>query len=125
VRLVFRNFPLEFHENAPKAAEAAMCANEQGKFWEYHDSLFKNQQNLGVDGLKEQAKSVGLDGGKFDQCLTSGKFAEAVKKDQAAGKDLGIKGTPAFFINGRELSGAVPFEDFKKVIDSELAEKKG
>jgi protein-disulfide isomerase len=125
VRVVFRMFPLDFHEHAPKAAEAALCANEQGKFWEYHDSLFKNQQNLGVDGLKEQAKTVGLDEAKFDQCLSSNKFAEQVKKDVAAGKEVGVRGTPAFFINGRPLSGAVPFDEFQKAIDSELGTKKG
>ncbi|MGA9525423.1 MAG: thioredoxin domain-containing protein [Myxococcaceae bacterium] len=125
VRLVFRHFPLDFHQDAPKAAEASMCANEQGKFWEYHDALFKNQQNLKEEGLKQQAQAVGLDAAKFEQCLTSGKYAEQVKKDMEAGKQVGVTGTPAFFINGRQLSGAVPFEEFKKVIDSELGTQKG
>ncbi len=126
VRLVFRHFPLDFHQDAPKAAEASMCANEQGKFWEYHDQLFKNQQALKVDDLKQHAQAVGLDAAKFDQCLTSNKYADLVKKDMQAGKEVGVSGTPAFFINGRQLSGAVPFEEFQKIIDQELGtQKKG
>jgi protein-disulfide isomerase len=121
VRLVFRQFPLEFHENAPKAAEAALCANEQSKFWDYHDLLFKNQQKLKVDDLKAHAASMGLDAGKFNECLDSGRMATAVKEDQAAGAKAGVNGTPAFFINGTMLSGAQPLEEFKKVIDAELA----
>jgi protein-disulfide isomerase len=121
VRLVFRQFPLEFHENAPKAAEAALCANEQQKFWEYHDVLFKNQQKLKVDDLKEHAKAMGLDAGKFNECLDSGRMASVVKTDQAAGQKVGVNGTPAFFINGTMISGAQPLEEFKKLIDAELA----
>ena len=120
VRLVFRHFPLEFHKNAPKAAEAAMCANEQGHFWDYHDSLFKNQAKLEVADLKAHAKALGLDAAKFDGCLDTGKFTTAVKEDQAAGAKLGVSGTPAFFINGVMLSGAQPLEEFKKVIDGEI-----
>jgi protein-disulfide isomerase len=121
VRLVFRQFPLEFHENAPKAAEAALCANEQSKFWDYHDVLFKNQQKLKVEDLKAHAASMGLDAAKFNECLDSGRMAAVVKEDQAAGSKVGVNGTPAFFINGTMLSGAQPLEEFKKVIDAELA----
>ncbi len=121
VRLVFRQFPLEFHKNAPKAAEGALCAADQGKFWEFHDVLFKNQQKLEVPALKEHAASLGLDAGKFAECLDSNKKAEMVKADQAAGSKVGVTGTPAFFINGVMLSGAQPMEEFKKVIDQELA----
>ena len=117
---MFRHFPLEFHKKAPKAAEAALCANEQGKFWEFHDQLFKNQQKLEVDELKEHAKALGLDAAKFDECLDSGKIAAQVKEDTAAGKKVGVTGTPAFFINGVMLSGAQPIEEFKGVIDAEL-----
>ena len=120
VRLVFRHFPLEFHPNAPKAAEAAACAAEQGKFWEYHDVLFKNQQTLAVENLKEHATSVGLDGAKFTECLDSGRMAALVKIDTEAGKKAGVNGTPAFFINGNMISGAQPMEEFKKIIDEEL-----
>jgi protein-disulfide isomerase len=121
VRLVFRNFPLDFHPYAAKAAEAAMCANEQGKFWEYHDVLFANQQKLDVPQLKEHASAVGLDEAKFVACLESGKEASSVKEDQAAGSKVGVSGTPAFFINGVMLSGAQPLDEFKRVIDQELA----
>ena len=120
VKLVFRHFPLDFHKNAEKAAEAAMCANEQGKFWEYHDVLFKNQQTLEVAQLKDHAKSVGLDGTSFSACLDSGKYKKTVDDDMAAGQKVGVTGTPAFFINGVMLSGAQPFDEFKKVIDHEL-----
>ena len=120
VRLVFRQFPLEMHKNAGKAAEAALCANEQGKFWEYHDVLFKNQQTLEVAQLKDHANGVGLDQAKFTACLDSGKFAKAVQDDMTAGQQVGVSGTPAFFINGVMLSGAMPFDEFKRVIDQEL-----
>jgi protein-disulfide isomerase len=121
LRLVFRQFPLDFHQNAAKAAEAALCANEQGKFWEYHDVLFKNQDKLEVPKLKEHATAMGLDGAKFADCLDSGKQAAAVKSDMEAGQQVGVTGTPAFFINGVMLSGAQPLDEFKKVIDKELA----
>jgi len=121
VRLVFRHFPLEFHPYAAKAAEAAACANEQGKFWEYHDVLFANQQKLEVPQLKEHAGSVGLDQGKFTECLDSGRQAAVVKADQTAGSKVGVNGTPAFFINGVMLSGAQPMDEFRRVIDQELA----
>ncbi|MFL5349583.1 MAG: DsbA family protein [Hyalangium sp.] len=124
VRLVFRHFPLSFHENAPKAAEAAACAQDQGKFWEMHDKLFSNQQALKVDDLKKYAADLGLDAARFNECLDSGKKAEQIKKDQAAGEKAGVSGTPAFFINGVALSGAVPADDFKAIIDSELKKKK-
>jgi len=121
IRLVFRHFPLDFHKKAPKAAEASLCAQDQGKFWEYHDQLFANQQKLEIAELKEHATAVGLDAAKFAECLDSGKKAEMVQADLADGKKLGINGTPAFFINGVMLSGAQPAEEFKRVIDQELA----
>src|SRR5262249_4145068 len=120
VRLVFRQFPLDMHKNAAKAAEAALCANEQGKFWEYHDVLFKNQQTLEIPQLKDHANGVGLDQVKFASCLDSGKFARAVQEDMVAGQQVGVSGTPAFFINGVMLPGAMPFDEFKRVIDQEL-----
>ena len=123
VRLVFRHFPLEMHKEAPKAAEAAMCANEQGKFWEYHDTLFQNQQALSVENLKTYAGNLKLDEKKFAECLDSGRMAAVVKADMEAGSKVGVTGTPAFFINGVMLSGAQPFEEFKKVIDEELQNK--
>ena len=123
VRLVFRNFPLDFHKQAQKAAEAGLCAQEQGKFWEMHDKMFENQRELEVEKLKEYAKGLGLDAAKFDQCLDSGKMAEQIKKDQAAGEALGVTGTPAFVINGIFRGGALQAEQFKQLIDDELARK--
>jgi protein-disulfide isomerase len=120
VRLVFRDYPLPFHENAQKAAEASHCAEEQGKFWEMYDKLFSNQQALKVEDLKKYAGQLGLDQKKFDECLDSGKMAAAVKKNADDGAEAGVEGTPAFFINGHLISGAQPFEEFKRVIDKEL-----
>jgi protein-disulfide isomerase len=121
VRVVFRDYPLPMHANAHKAAQAANCANAQGKFWEYHGKLFANQTELGEDKLKQYAKDLGLDAGKFDKCLADKTYAAAVDKDMADGAKVGVTGTPAFFVNGRMLSGAQPFENFKEVIDEELA----
>jgi protein-disulfide isomerase len=121
IRLVFRDFPLDFHEKAQKAAEAGLCAEEQGKFWPMHDRMFDAQDKLDVADLKASAKSLGLDAAKFDACLDSGKMAARVKENREAGAAVGVSGTPAFFINGRLLSGAQPLEKFKEVIDEELA----
>jgi protein-disulfide isomerase len=121
VRVVFRDFPLPFHDKAPKASEAAHCAGDQGKYWEMHEKLFANQQALDVPQLKDHAKGIGLDAGKFDKCLDSGDKAKIVESSKKAGEEAGVSGTPAFFINGRPLSGAQPYEKFKEVIDSELA----
>ena len=122
VRLVFRDFPLDFHDKAQKASEAGQCANDQGKFWAMHDWMFDNQQSLDVDALKGAAKTLGLDSAKFDECLTSGKHAELVKKNLKAGQEAGVRGTPAFFINGSFLNGAQPLEKFVAEIDRALAE---
>jgi protein-disulfide isomerase len=121
VRLVYRDFPLPFHGKAQKASEAALCAQDQGKYWEMHERLFANQQALALPELKAHAKTLGLEGGKFDQCLDSGAKAPIVEASKKAGEAVGVNGTPAFFINGRPLSGAVPFEQFKEIIDHELA----
>jgi len=119
IRLVYRDFPLPNHPLAPKAAEAAHCADEQGKYWEMHERLFSSGK-LEVPDLKQHAKELGLDAGKFDQCLDSGAKAAVVEANRAAGSKAGVNGTPAFFINGRILSGAQPLSEFKKVIDREL-----
>lgn len=123
VRLVFRQFPLSIHPDAPKAAEAALCANEQGKFWEMHDAMFHDQKGLAVDGLKAKAVTLGLKADQFNQCLDSGKFAAAVKADMEAGEAVGVNSTPAMFINGRFVLGAVPMEQITTVIDDELQRK--
>jgi protein-disulfide isomerase len=121
IRLVFRDYPLPFHEHARGAAEAANCANAQGKFWEYHAKLFASSPALSPENLKAYAKEVGLDQAKFDDCLSKTPYKAAIDKDIADGGKVGVNGTPAFFINGRSLSGAQPFEKFKEVIDEELA----
>ncbi|BDG04073.1 thioredoxin domain-containing protein [Anaeromyxobacter oryzae] len=120
IRLVYRDYPLPGHSLAPKAAEAAHCAGDQGKYWEMHDRLFAAQGKLDVADLKGYAKDVGLDPAKFDKCLDSGEKASEVAFHKKAGEEAGVNGTPAFFINGRLISGAQPAEAFKQVIDSEL-----
>jgi protein-disulfide isomerase len=121
VRLVYRDFPLGFHARAQKASEAALCAGDQGKYWEMHEKLFANQQALELPQLREHAKAVGVDQAKFDKCLDSNSKASVVEASKKAGEAVGVSGTPAFFINGRPLSGAVPFEQFKEIIDYELS----
>jgi protein-disulfide isomerase len=123
IRMVFKDFPLAIHPLAPKAAEAAHCAGEQGKYWDMHDRLFANQQALAVPGLKETAAGLGLDGAKFGQCLDSGKYAAAIAEDMKQGEALGVQSTPTVYINGRPVLGAQPFELFQSVIDEELARK--
>ena len=120
VRIVFKHLPLDFHKNAMGAAEAAACANEQGKFWEMEKYLYENQQKLEAAQLGEHAKAVGLDTGKWQKCMDAHKFKDAIAKDMATAEKVQTTGTPAFFVNGRKLSGARPFEDFKKMIDEEL-----
>lgn len=124
VKIVFRDFPLSFHPNAQKAAEAAECAGEQGgntAYFKMHDKLFQNQNDLSVNSLKKYAKEIGLDTAKFNSCLDSGKMASEIQKDESDGQAAGVSGTPAFFINGKLLEGAQPYSAFKKVIDEELA----
>jgi protein-disulfide isomerase len=125
VRVVHKDLPLDaIHPQARPAAEAARCAGEQGKFWEYHDKLYADSSKLGVEELKSAAKDVGLNVLSFEQCFASGKYRGAVQKDLNDGAQLGITGTPTFFINGRELSGAQPVEAFAAIIDEELGQRK-
>ena len=120
VRLVFKQMPLPFHDKAPLAAEAALAANEQGKFWEYHDKLFANQQALDRPALEKYAEEVGLNVAKFKAGLDSGKWKQQVADDSKLGASVGATGTPTFFINGKILVGAQPFDKFKEMIDQEL-----
>ncbi len=120
VKLIYRDFPLSFHANAQKAAEAAECAGEQKKYWEMHDLLFENGVQGGVAGFKQYAKRLGLNTAKFDQCLDSGAMAGEVRKDMADGTTAGIQGTPGFLVNGKLVSGAQPFSVFQQVIEAEL-----
>lgn len=120
IRIVFRNFPLPRHDDAPKAAEAASCANDQGKFWEMHDKLFANSAKLQVVELKKYAAEIGLETDRFNQCLDDGKYTAKWRADKRDGALYGVSGTPAFFINGRMVGGSVPYEDFVFVIEEEL-----
>jgi len=122
VRLVYRHLPLEsIHPRARPAAEAAACASEQGRFWEYHDLLFDAPDGLEDDALEGYAEKLGLDLEAFRSCLAEGRGREVVDRDLEAAVSAGISGTPAFVINGILLSGAQPFEEFRQVIDRELA----
>jgi protein-disulfide isomerase len=123
IRFVYRHYPLPGHPNARPAAEASACAGEQGKFWPYHDLLFANPSKLSDADLKQHAAQLGLDLTKFASCVDTHKFKPKVDADLHAGEEAGVNGTPAFFINGRPISGAQPFEVFKKIIDEELASK--
>jgi protein-disulfide isomerase len=120
IKLVYRDFPLDFHPLAPKASEASYCAEDQGKYWEMHDRLFGAEGKLAVDDLKKYAREIGLDGAKFDGCLDSNEKAKIVEEHKKAGAAAGVSGTPAFFVNGRMISGAQPIEKFKEIIDHEL-----
>jgi protein-disulfide isomerase len=120
VRLYFRHFPLGMHPNAPLASQAALAAGAQGKFWEMHDKLFENQRALTRPDLEKYAQDLSLDMGKFKQALDSKTFEGEVKKDMTDGEAAGVQGTPAFFVNGRFVSGALPYDNFKKIVDEEL-----
>ena len=121
VRWVYKHFPLDsIHPNARPAANAAECAGEQGKFWEYGDELFENQARLGVAYYKELAGTLGIGGSQFDNCVDSNKYANKVDADYQAGLAAGVQGTPASFINGRLISGAQPYSALKSTIDSVL-----
>ena len=124
VRFVYRHYPLPNHPNARPAAEAAQCAAEQGQFWPYYDRLFADQTKLSDDGLKQSAAALGMDAGRFNACVDTHKYKDRVETDIKDGNDAGVNGTPAFFINGRMLTGAQPFEAFKRIIDEELELKK-
>lgn len=125
VKYVVRDFPLSIHPNAPKASEATECADDQDKFWEMHDALFQKQglwssAPNAPELFKQYATELGLDAGDFASCLDSGKHTAEVQKDFADGSSGGVTGTPAFFVNGKKLSGAQPFAAFKAAIDAEL-----
>src|SRR3989338_2700143 len=121
VKLVYKTFPIPSHENGQKAAEAAKCANLQGKFNEYHDTLFENQDSLKEKNLKQYAEDLGLDTEAFDECLDSDAMAEEVAADQQEGIALGVSSTPTFFIGEQRISGNEKFSTFQKVIEEELA----
>jgi protein-disulfide isomerase len=142
LRLVYRNFPLSFHQNAFAAAEAALCAGDQTKYWEYHDALFERHEILNNQSgtvleqaeYDQMAEDLNLDVAAFAACMTSRKYQTFIKNDMQYAAALpvdyengqpvmAVGGTPTFFINGRRLGGAYPFEYFKTIIDAELAKK--
>ena len=121
VRFVYRDFPLSsIHPMAQKAAEAAECADEQNKFWEYHDGIFANQASLSIDNMKKWAKDLGLDSSKFNSCLDSEKYANEVRNDLSDATKTGGQGTPYFLVGNTQLSGAYPFDAFQQAIESQL-----
>lgn len=120
IRYVFYHFPLFGHQYAQKAAEAAECAGDQGKFWEMHDKMFASQNKISLTDLKQYASDLSLKTTEFNACLDESKFKDKVESDLKLGESLGVSSTPAFFINGRLISGAYPFANFKQVIEEEL-----
>ena len=133
MRYVFRDFPLDqLHPQARKAAEAAHCAGELGKYWEMHDVLFQHQKALAPPQLAEHARTAGVDGAKFEECLSLGRHAARVDRGLADGAAVGVQGTPTFVIGktkpgdvveGTPIRGAQPLETFRRIIDQTLAEQ--
>lgn len=122
VRVVWKDYPLtQIHPLALKAAQAAHCAGEQKKYWEFHDRLFDNQSALDTDDLRKHAQAVALDMPRFNSCFDSSKYADRVREGMEMGNRLGVSSTPTLFINGRVLPGAYPYDDLAAVIDEELA----
>jgi protein-disulfide isomerase len=132
VRYILREFPLvSIHSAAAKASEAALCAGEQGKYWDMHKKIFENPRQIQPDDLKANGESIGLDAGKLAECLDGGKFAERVKNDMSEGQKFGVRGTPSFFLGKtgedsskftatERLVGAQPYDKFKAAIDELL-----
>jgi len=121
VRIVYLQFPLRtIHPNAQKAAEASLCANEQNQFWQMAEAMFMDQRKLGVDELKRTASNLSLDMSAFNACLDGNKYDSAVRADIAEGLKVGVKGTPAFFVNERFYSGSVPYNELQKAVEGEL-----
>jgi protein-disulfide isomerase len=126
ILFVYRDFPLSsIHPQAQKAAESAQCAFEQGRFWEYHDRLFERQEewaSLGIPKFREYAADLGLDTERFNECLDSGKYAAEVAADLREGERIGVSATPTYFINGRKLTGALPYSTFQGVVEEALSQ---
>ena len=123
LKIITKDYPLPFHAEAQKAAESAHCARDQGgdaKYYEMHDLLFSDGVVGGVETFNGYAQQIGLDSAKFSSCLSSGKFADEVKADLEYGSQIGVQGTPAFFINGRMISGACPAQTFDSAVSAEL-----
>jgi protein-disulfide isomerase len=124
VRIVWKHLPLDIHKDAPGAHLASVAAQQQGKFWEFHDKIFANPRDLKIDTYKRYAQELGLDMARFEKDMISLELQKLVDADKAEAASMEVTGTPGFFINGRFLRGAKPFEEFAKLINEEL-EKKG
>jgi len=123
VRIAFKHLPLSMHKKAPAAHAAAEAAHQQGKFWEMHDNIFAAQREMSPEKYLEYASAIGLDVDQYKKDLGSKQVKERIDGDVKAASKLGVTGTPGFFINGRFLSGAQPFDSFKRIIDEELKKK--
>lgn len=124
VLLAYRHFPLPGHSQAMPAAEAAECAREQGKFWEMHDLIFKNQQGLNFDSYRKFAQQLQLDLAKFDECMSEHRYEDAILNDVREGRAYGVSGTPTFFINGHPVPGAADLVRFQQIIEQLLTPTK-
>jgi protein-disulfide isomerase len=122
VSVVYKNFPLPFHTQAKTAAMAGLCAFEQRpeSFWKFHDHFFANQDKLSIDEIQKVAKDFGIDGVKMKECVDSQRMAKAIEADIEQGKNISVKSTPTFFVNGKLVAGAQSLEVFAEVIDEEL-----
>lgn len=123
VRVAYRHFPLSFNENAGTAAEASECAAVQGKFWEMHDRIFElaDSEGLSEEGITNLAGELGLDMEAFNACMENDETYEKISVDYQGGIDAGVSGTPGTFVNGKLVEGAIPFETFKQIMESEGA----
>lgn len=123
IRVVYRHFPLQFHQEAQKAAEASECAADQGKFWEMYDKIFEANlaEDMSVSKWKTAAADLGLDTEQFNNCLDSGEKASQVAEDLSEGSGAGVQGTPGTFINGELVEGALPYDSFKQIVEAELS----
>jgi protein-disulfide isomerase len=120
VNHVFKHFPLSFHKEAMNAHKAVAAAGEQGKFWEMHDEIFESPKDLAPETMQKHAQKLGLDMAKFDADYASEATAKKISDDQKEGRSIGVRGTPAFFVNGKYMAGAQPYEAFKREVDAAL-----
>jgi protein-disulfide isomerase len=120
VKMIYRDFPLPGNPYAMPAAEAANCAKDQGKFWAYHDLIFKNQNNLATIDYLKLAEELKMNVQEFKNCLDSNKYTQKIQNDYNLGSSIGVNGTPTFFINGKQVVGAQPYSVFKNIIEQEL-----
>jgi len=125
VRLVYKHFPLSFHREAMNAHRAAEAAREQDKFWEMHDRIFQAPTDLTVETMRKHAEALGLDLAKYDEAVKSERVQKRIAADQEEGRKVGVRGTPAFFVNGKYIAGAQPFDAFKREVDAALGKKTG